>query len=128
MLGSAIMTSVSTLSLSLSLSLSVNLTGQVFVHGDACNIAVHASDSLDLITTVYTLRNFPDLQSALSEMVRVLKPGGMIVILDAFPPDRATLGGRVMHAILQVREGEGRERRRDEKAWPSRVTIALVQL
>ena len=30
----------------------------------------------DAVTTVYTLRNFPSLEDALREMLRVLRPGG----------------------------------------------------
>mmetsp|Transcript_22979 Transcript_22979/g.57903 ORF Transcript_22979/g.57903 Transcript_22979/m.57903 type:complete len:125 (+) Transcript_22979:656-1030(+) len=45
-----------------------------------------ADESFDCVITVYTLRNFPDLQDALAEMMRVLKPGGTLLILDAFPP------------------------------------------
>eukprot|EP00959_Pyramimonas_sp_CCMP1952_P160670 3360096-Pyramimonas_sp.AAC.1 len=41
--------------------------------------------SYNLVTTIYTLRNFPDLFGGLREMIRVTAPGGYIVILDAFP-------------------------------------------
>ncbi|MCG3174672.1 MAG: Demethylmenaquinone methyltransferase [Myxococcota bacterium] len=41
----------------------------------------------DLVTTILTLRNFPDLDLSLAEMIRVLKPGGRLMILDAFNGD-----------------------------------------
>src|SRR5207249_3356928 len=38
--------------------------------------------SFDVITVGYGLRNVPDLQAAIGEMFRVVKPGGRIVSLD----------------------------------------------
>lgn len=49
----------------------------------------YENEAFDVVTTVYTLRNFPDLRDALSEMLRVTKPGGRVMILDAFPPSGA---------------------------------------
>jgi len=62
--------------------------GATFIKGDAgslgeCGIE---SDAFDVVTTVYTLRNFPDLERALGEMYRCVKPGGKVFVLDAFPP------------------------------------------
>jgi demethylmenaquinone methyltransferase / 2-methoxy-6-polyprenyl-1,4-benzoquinol methylase len=39
----------------------------------------------DLVTSCYTTRNFGDLDRAAAEMIRVLRPGGTVVVLDAFP-------------------------------------------
>lgn len=41
-----------------------------------------APASFDLITVGYGLRNVPDLEAALDEMLRVLKPGGRALSLD----------------------------------------------
>lgn len=46
-----------------------------------------AANTYDWVTTFYTLRNFPDLDAALAELLRVLKPGGRLVALDAFPSE-----------------------------------------
>jgi SAM-dependent methyltransferase len=56
-----------------------------FSHGDVCALR-YEEGSFQLVSTVFTLRNFPDLFSALQQMVRVTAPGGSVVILDAFPP------------------------------------------
>jgi len=40
------------------------------------------SESFDLVTTGYGLRNVPDLTLAVDEMLRVLKPGGRALSLD----------------------------------------------
>lgn len=59
--------------------------GGKFVVGDAGKLAF-ADGSFDVATTVYTLRNFSDLGRALDEMYRCVKPGGKMLIVDAFPP------------------------------------------
>lgn len=40
------------------------------------------SASADVVTTGYGLRNVPDLEGALDEILRVLKPGGRLLSLD----------------------------------------------
>ena len=64
---------------------SARLPGRRFTRGDACALP-YGDASFDVVTTVFTLRNFPDLQASLKEMVRVLRPGGTLLIVDAFPP------------------------------------------
>lgn len=56
-----------------------------FSHGDVCALR-YDDGSFELVSTVYTLRNFPDLYTGLQQMVRVTAPGGSVVIVDAFPP------------------------------------------
>jgi len=41
-----------------------------------------ASGSFDIVTTGYGIRNVPDLQASIDEMLRVLKPGGQALSLD----------------------------------------------
>ena len=47
---------------------------------------MYKKDTFDCVVTVYTLRNFADSQLAIWQMMRVLKPGGKLVAVDAFPP------------------------------------------
>ncbi len=42
-------------------------------------------ESFDTLITFYTLRNYSDLDLALSEMIRILKRGGRFLTLDAWP-------------------------------------------
>jgi demethylmenaquinone methyltransferase/2-methoxy-6-polyprenyl-1,4-benzoquinol methylase len=44
------------------------------------------SASFDAVTAGYLMRNVIDIPRALSEQMRVLKPGGRLVILDTSPP------------------------------------------
>lgn len=56
-------------------------------YGDSENLPL-PSDSIDAITIGFGVRNFEDLNKGLSEMLRVLKPGGMAVILEFSKPTR----------------------------------------
>ncbi|MBK9745929.1 MAG: class I SAM-dependent methyltransferase [Chloroflexi bacterium] len=50
-----------------------------------------AGNSFDAVTSGYLMRNVIDIPQALREQLRVLKPGGRIVILDTTPPPRNLL-------------------------------------
>ena len=49
------------------------------------------SDSFDLVTTGYGLRNVPDLDAAIAEIARVLKPRGRLLSLDFNRPESAVI-------------------------------------
>lgn len=55
---------------------------------DAQNIP-YADASYDVITMAYGIRNMPERDRALSEMFRVLKPGGSLVCLEFSTPPNA---------------------------------------
>jgi demethylmenaquinone methyltransferase / 2-methoxy-6-polyprenyl-1,4-benzoquinol methylase len=55
------------------------------VCGDATRLPF-ADNSFDCVFIGYGLRNFPDLDSALREIDRVTRPGGLLVTLDFFLP------------------------------------------
>jgi len=55
------------------------------VHGNAMDLP-YADDSFDYATIGFGLRNVPDLIKVLSEMRRVVKPGGKVVCLELSKP------------------------------------------
>lgn len=57
-----------------------------FVQADALALPF-ANGTFDVLTISYGLRNIADLPAALSEMRRVLAPGGRAVVLDFGKPD-----------------------------------------
>ena len=56
-----------------------------FVRGDALRLPF-ADGSFDAVTIGYGLRNVADIEQCLCEMLRVLRPGGRLVILDFGKP------------------------------------------
>jgi demethylmenaquinone methyltransferase/2-methoxy-6-polyprenyl-1,4-benzoquinol methylase len=54
--------------------------------GDMSALAVEAA-SVDVITAGYGLRNVPQYESAIREIARVLKPGGLLATLDFYRPE-----------------------------------------
>lgn len=46
----------------------------------------YGDDSFDAATSGFSVRNFSDLQRGLAEMVRVVRPGGRVVILEMTTP------------------------------------------
>jgi demethylmenaquinone methyltransferase/2-methoxy-6-polyprenyl-1,4-benzoquinol methylase len=57
-----------------------------FITGDMTSLPFK-STSFDLVTTGYGLRNVPDLDAAIDEIARVLKPGGRLLSLDFNRPE-----------------------------------------
>jgi demethylmenaquinone methyltransferase / 2-methoxy-6-polyprenyl-1,4-benzoquinol methylase len=61
-----------------------------FVWADAMALP-YANDSFDSATVGFGARNFEDLPRGLAEMVRVVRPGGRVVVLEITTPTRAPL-------------------------------------
>lgn len=57
------------------------------VLGDSENLQFE-DNSIDAVTVSYGVRNFEDLEKGLSEIRRVLKPDGILVILETSVPER----------------------------------------
>ena len=55
------------------------------LHGDSENIPFK-ENKFDAVTVAFGVRNFENLKRGLSEILRVLKPGGMVVILEFSKP------------------------------------------
>jgi len=59
-------------------------------YGDSENIPFD-SNSFDLVTASFGVRNFENLEKGLSEMYRVLKPGGKLIVLEFSQPEKRPL-------------------------------------
>ena len=61
-----------------------------FEHGNALGLP-YEDDSFDAATVGFGARNFSDLAQGLSEMTRVVRPGGRVVVLEITTPQRPPL-------------------------------------
>jgi demethylmenaquinone methyltransferase / 2-methoxy-6-polyprenyl-1,4-benzoquinol methylase len=69
-----------------------NFGSLFFLRGDALRIPF-ADSQFDVVTIGYGLRNLADFRLGLSEMWRVLRPGGRLLVLDFGRPDNALWRG-----------------------------------
>ncbi len=56
-----------------------------FTEGDCLHLP-YPADSFDAVTVAYGVRNFADLPTGYSEMRRVLKPGGVLCVIELCEP------------------------------------------
>lgn len=71
-----------------------------YFEGDVCELD-RPDDTYDLVVTVFTSRNFPDLDKSVSEMMRVLKPGGSLIVLDSFPALPGSFWGKLQRLWMR---------------------------
>lgn len=69
-----------------------------WVQGDALGLPL-VDDSADVVTMAFGLRNVADRRQCFRELLRVVKPGGKVLILEFGMPDR-DLFGRVYRGYL----------------------------
>jgi demethylmenaquinone methyltransferase/2-methoxy-6-polyprenyl-1,4-benzoquinol methylase len=87
-----------------------------FQTGDAENLPFE-DGHFDAVSVSYGIRNFEDLEKGLGEILRVLKPGGKLVVLETSVPDSAFMRfGYGIHTKLVI-PLMGRLFSKDHKAY-----------
>jgi demethylmenaquinone methyltransferase/2-methoxy-6-polyprenyl-1,4-benzoquinol methylase len=59
-------------------------------------------NTFNAVTSGYLVRNVPDIEQTLHEQLRILKPGGRIVILDTSPPPKNLLRPFILFHLKYV--------------------------
>ena len=75
--------------------------GVVWVQADALHLPFPDA-SFDAVTSGFVLRNLHDLPAGLSEMLRVLTPGGRLVALDITHPPAGAMGSVLQAGFQRV--------------------------
>ena len=80
----------------------VRLDGRVaLVRGDATHLPAR-DRAVDAITIAFGIRNIDDVVAACREMVRVLRPGGRVAILEFAVPDAPLVGSVYLWYLRRV--------------------------
>ena len=77
-----------------------------YLRGDVADlgacVGADAMGTYDMVVSVYTLRNFSDATEANEQMLAALRPGGTLLLLDAFPPEEGDWIAQCLTQILQL--------------------------
>jgi demethylmenaquinone methyltransferase/2-methoxy-6-polyprenyl-1,4-benzoquinol methylase len=84
--------------------------------GDSENIAFE-ENSFDAVTVAFGVRNFQDLEKGLKEMLRVLKPGGKLVILEFSKPKQTAFKGVYKLYMNTIAPGFGKMFAKNKEAY-----------
>lgn len=69
------------------------LTGKIQLQSGDSETIKFAENTFDAVMAAFGVRNFENLEKGLSEMLRVLKPGGQLVILEFSKPRQTAVRG-----------------------------------
>jgi len=94
-----------------------NLENQIALRfGDAATLPFEDS-TFDVVTVAFGVRNFEDLDKGLSEISRVLKPGGQAVILEFSMPEKFPVKQLYQFYFKRVLPIIGKRVSKDESAY-----------
>jgi demethylmenaquinone methyltransferase/2-methoxy-6-polyprenyl-1,4-benzoquinol methylase len=77
----------------------------------------YEDNSIPAITCAFGVRNFQDLELGLSEMYRVLKPGGKVFILEFSKPTNKLFAGLFRFYFLNILPAVGKMVSKDVRAY-----------
>lgn len=96
-----------------------------FVVGDA-EALPFADASFDIVTVRRAAHHFPDIEKALAEMARVLRPGGRLGVADMVAPDDPA-GARLLNS-LEIARDSSHVRAYSAPEWRTNVAAAGLEI
>jgi len=95
----------------------LNLSPKIeLLKGDSENLEF-SDNSFDAVTVGFGVRNFEDLEKGLSEILRVLKPGATLVVLEFSRPRKFPMRQLYNFYFKNILPGLGRLRSKDKSAY-----------
>ncbi|MFN2744518.1 MULTISPECIES: class I SAM-dependent methyltransferase [Bacillus] len=79
-----------------------NARNVTFLQGDAENLDFPDA-SFDIVTCRFAAHHFPDIRRAMTEIARVLKPGGSFILVDHHAPENKALD-KFINRLNQMRD------------------------
>jgi demethylmenaquinone methyltransferase/2-methoxy-6-polyprenyl-1,4-benzoquinol methylase len=73
--------------------------------------------TFDAVTVAFGVRNFEDLEKGLREILRVLRPGGMLVVLETSQPEGAVVKQLFQFYSKYIIPNIGKLMSKDKKAY-----------
>jgi demethylmenaquinone methyltransferase/2-methoxy-6-polyprenyl-1,4-benzoquinol methylase len=94
-----------------------DLTSLITLENGSAENAAYPDNTFDAITIGYGVRNFADLEKGLTNLLRVLKPGGQIVILEFSYPTNPIVRALYTFYFSYVTPLIGRIFSKDKRAY-----------
>ena len=95
----------------------LKLEGQIELHKGDSEAISFPDNSFDAITVAFGVRNFENLEKGLQEMLRVLQPGGRLVVLEFSQPKKAGFKQLYQVYLRLVAPGIGRLLSKSREAY-----------
>lgn len=93
------------------------LSNNIELKGGDSEAISFADDTFEAVTVAFGVRNFQNLEKGLSEMFRVLKPGGKVVILEFSKPKQLVFKGLYNLYMRVVCPGVGKWLTKNREAY-----------
>jgi len=86
------------------------------VYGDSEDLPFE-TDQFDAITVAFGIRNFENLEKGLAEMLRVVKTGGQVAIIEFSQPERFPIRQLYRFYFLRILPAIGKLISKDSRAY-----------
>jgi demethylmenaquinone methyltransferase/2-methoxy-6-polyprenyl-1,4-benzoquinol methylase len=93
------------------------LTGRIQLQKGDSEAINHRENTFDAVMVAFGVRNFENLEKGLAEMLRVMKPGGLLVVLEFSKPKNTFIKGFYRFYMRRIAPAIARWFRQDAEAY-----------